>query len=98
MTIQEPAFHEALCDRFVLAQEATGLPKGKFAERVGLTSPQFTNISRYRNPPSHEAIRKAVQEFGFTSDWFYFGSKAGFRDATLAERLGVLQDKGQNPR
>lgn len=83
----DTAFIEALCDRFVLAQEATGLPKGKFAERVGLTGPQFTNISKYRNPPSHEAIRRAVEQFGFTSDWFYFGSRVGFRAPDLAERL-----------
>jgi transcriptional regulator with XRE-family HTH domain len=81
------SFREALCNRFLLAQDATGLTAKQFGERVGLASPQMTNIKRYRNPPSHEAIRNAVREFGFTADWFYFGSKAGFRDAALAARL-----------
>lgn len=79
--------HEALSDRFMLAWEATGLLKKDFAARVGLTSQQMTNIKTYRNPPSHEAISAASREFGFTSDWFYFGSKAGFRDPDLADRL-----------
>lgn len=92
-TTREPALHEALCDRFALAQEASLLAKGKFAARVGLTGPQFTNIIRYRNPPSHEAIRAAVREFGFTTDWFYFGSTIGFRDPDLAERLRNLQSR-----
>jgi len=81
------SFREGLCDRFLLAQEATGLSKKEFAARVGLTPPQLTNISTYRNPPSHEAILAAMREFGFTSDWFYAGSRVGFRDASLADRL-----------
>lgn len=92
MAITETAIHEELCDRFALAQEASLLPKGEFAKRVGLTGPQFTNISKYRNPPSHAAIHAAVREFGFTTDWFYFGFTTGFRDPALAERLrAVLQ-------
>lgn len=90
MPSREPALHEALCDRFAQAQEASLLPKGKFAARVGLTGSQFTNITKYRNPPSHEAIAAAVREFGFTTDWFYFGSTIGFRDPDLAERLRGL--------
>lgn len=93
MPTHEPALHEALSDRFGLAQEATLLSKSKFAKRVGLTASQFTNITRYRNPPSHEAIRAAVREFGFTADWFYFGSMIGFRDPSLADRLRELQAK-----
>jgi len=84
------AFREALCDRLMLLQEASGLPKGKFAARVGLTAPKLTNISNYRNPPSHEVIRAAVREFGVTAEWFYFGSMIGFRDPDLAERLREL--------
>lgn len=91
MSSSDTAFHEALCDRFVLAQEATGLAKGKFAQIVGLTSSQFTNISNYRNPPSHAVIRKAVKELGFTVNWFYFGSRAGFEDQALADRLRDLE-------
>lgn len=84
------AFREAICNRFLLAQEATGLPKGEFASRVGLTPQQMSNIRRFRNPPSHEAIAATVREFGFTADWFYVGSRAGFRDGALAERLRGL--------
>lgn len=85
------AFREAICNRFLLAQEATGLSKGAFAVRVGLTAPQLSNIKKYRNPPPHEAIAAAVREFGFTADWFYVGSRAGFRDEKLAERLQALE-------
>jgi len=52
---------EQICDRFLLAQEATGLTKGAFARRVGLTPSQLTNISKYRNAPPHEAIEKAAR-------------------------------------
>lgn len=85
------SFREAICSRFILAQEATNLPKGQFAARVGLTPSQLSNIGTFRNPPSHEAILAAVREFGFTADWFYVGSRVGFRDAGLAERLRTLE-------
>lgn len=84
-------FLEKLCHRFMQAQEVTKLSKKDFGERVGLSSQQMTNISTYRNPPSHEAIRRAATEFGFTADWFYFGSRVGFRDPVLAERLRELE-------
>lgn len=81
---------EALCDRIVLLQEASGLPKGKFAERIGLTPPQFTNIKTYRNPPSHDVISAVSREFGVPTEWLYFGSMVGFRDPLLADRLRQL--------
>jgi hypothetical protein len=87
---------EDLCDRFMLAQEATELPKGKFAERVGLTSQQMSNIKKYRNPPPHGAILKAIKEFGFTADWFYVGAKVGFRDGALADRLRDAEAKAES--
>jgi transcriptional regulator with XRE-family HTH domain len=80
-----------MCDRFMLAQEASGLPKGRFAARVGLTPSQLTNIARYRNPPNHEAIELASRELGLTTDWFYFGSRAGFREPRMADRLRDLE-------
>ncbi|HJS86226.1 MAG TPA: helix-turn-helix transcriptional regulator [Acetobacteraceae bacterium] len=61
-----------------MAQEATGLNKKAFAERVGLTPSQFSNISRYRNLPSRQAIAKACEQFGFTAEFFYLGQ--GKRD------------------
>lgn len=84
---------EELCDRFMLAQEASGLNKKQFAKRVGLTSSKLSNIASYRNPPSHTAILKAIQEFGFTADWFYMATKVGFRDAGLADRLRDAEAK-----
>ena len=86
----DTVFIEQLCDRFMLAQEATGLTKAAFARRVGLSSPQMTNIKTYRNPPSHEAIRNACREFGFPVSWFYEGTTFGARDPALAERLRLL--------
>ena len=93
----DTAFIEGMCDRFVLAQEATGLAKGQFARMVGLTNSQFTNISKYRNPSSHASIQKAVEQFGFTADWFLNGSKAGFRDPVLAGRLRDLEARDPTP-
>ena len=91
MPMNAASLRESLCDRFMLAQDATGLSKGEFAAAVGLTPSQLTNIKRYRNPPSHEAIYRAVREFGFTADWFYEGTKSGFRDPTLADRLRAAE-------
>jgi transcriptional regulator with XRE-family HTH domain len=82
---------EGLSERFVLAQEATGLTKTEFAARVGLTPQQLSNIKSGHNPPSHEAIYRAMQEFGFTADWFYLGSRVGFRDPDLGERLRIIE-------
>jgi transcriptional regulator with XRE-family HTH domain len=87
MSSSDTVFIEKLCDRFLLAQEATGLSQAAFASRVGLTSPQMTNIKKHRNPPSHEAIRNACREFGFPSDLFYEGVTYGVRDPAMAERL-----------
>lgn len=80
-----------MCDRFLLAQEATGLSAKEFGVRVGLSPSQMSNIKTYRNPPSHEAIRNVVREFGFTADWFYSGSRAGFRADGLADQLKSLE-------
>ena len=87
MSSSDTIFIEKLCDRFVLAQEATGLSQAAFASRVGLTRPQMTNIKKHRNPPSHEAIRNACREFGFSPVWFYEGVIFGTRDPAIAERL-----------
>ncbi len=84
---------ELICNRFVLAQEATGLRKGEFAKAVGLTPQQFTNISRYRNPPSPKAITLACEQFGFTTDFFYRGERPGFRDPALPMKLRGAQRK-----
>ncbi len=91
MTDTDTRFREAMCDRFLLAQEATGLSAKQFGAQIGLSPSQMTNIKTYRNPPSHEAIRNVVREFGFTADWFYFGSRAGFRVDDLADRLRNLE-------
>ena len=90
MSSSDTVFIEKLCDHFVLAQEATGLSQAAFAQRVGLTSPQMTNIKKHRNPPSHEAIRNACREFGFPPALFYEGVAFGTRDPLIAERLRVL--------
>lgn len=90
MSVAPTALKEALCDRLILLRDASGLPKGKFADRVGLTPSQLTNISNYRNAPAHEVIAKAAHEFGLTIEWFYTGSTVGFRDPKLAERLREL--------
>lgn len=82
---------EGICDRWRLAAEVTSPSLSAFAKRVGLTSPQMTNIGTYRNAPSHEAIYKAWQEFGIPADYFYWGSKLGFRDPEVAKRLSELE-------
>lgn len=84
-------FKEMLCDRFMIACEASLLPKNAFAKRVGLIPSQITNISNYRNPPSHDAIRAAIREFGFTANWFYEGDHVGFRDEALGRRVEALE-------
>jgi transcriptional regulator with XRE-family HTH domain len=78
---------EMLCDRLMLLQEATGLNRKQFAERVGLTKQQLSNIAIYRNPPSHAVIHKALLEFGVPPDYFYTGVKVGIRDENLVRLL-----------
>lgn len=95
MPLASTALQEALCDRLMLLQEASNLAKGVFASRVGLSGPQLTNISKYRNPPSHDVIAKAAEEFGLTTEWFYSGSTVGFRDPKLADRLRELKSRAE---
>jgi hypothetical protein len=85
--MRDVEFIEAMCDRFLAAQEATGLPKKEFAESVGLTASQLTNIRNYRNPPPHKAIALAAQTYGLTTDFFYSGNLGGMRDQSMAKRL-----------
>lgn len=96
MSEADTAIIEGICRRFLQAAKATGLQKAKFARAVGLTSQQLSNIAKFRNPPSHEVIHRAIQEFGFTADWFYMGARVGFRDPTLADRLRAAE-KDQPP-
>ena len=91
--ISKTQLTEAICDRFILSQTASGLSKSKYAARAGITPQQLSNIARYRNPPSHDAIWRATVEFGFTTDWFYSGSKVGFRNPGLAARLQTVMDR-----
>ena len=81
---------EGMCDRFMAACEATELPKRAFAESVGLTGPQLTNISRYRNPPPHRALLQAAQVYGLTTDFFYTGNLGGMRDQNMAAKLRAI--------
>lgn len=83
----------ARCNRFVLAQSASGFNQTAFAKRVGLTPSQFTNIKTYRNLPPRDAVVLACQEFGFTTDYFERDERAGFRDPKLAEKLRDAERK-----
>jgi transcriptional regulator with XRE-family HTH domain len=73
MSGASPELHESLCQRFMLVQEASGLSKIQFARMVGMSPQQYSNVRAYRTAPSHEAILRACEQFGLTSDWFYFG-------------------------
>jgi transcriptional regulator with XRE-family HTH domain len=91
--MRDVEFIESLCDRFLAACEAAGGSKRDFAEAVGLTSQQLTNISRYRNPPPHKAIAEAARLYGLTTDFFYTGNLGGMRDQTMAVRLREILAK-----
>ena len=93
MATNDITFLEDLCDRFMTAQTATGLTRTAFGKRVGLSVSQMTNISRHRNPPSHEAIKNACREFGFTANWFYDGIRVGLLDDVIAERLRDMESR-----
>lgn len=47
---------EKLCERFRLAADACTKTKREFANRVGLSSSQLSNLGNNRNPPPHTAI------------------------------------------
>lgn len=85
--MRDTELREALCDRFMAVAEASGKQKQDFATSVGLTGPQLTNISRYRNPPPHKAIAAAAQAYGVTTDFFYTGNLGGMRDQDMADKL-----------
>ncbi len=91
--LRDVEFKEALCDRFVLAQEASGLGKKAFAESVGLTAQQLSNIARYRNPPPPKAVNEACRVYGYTTDFFYRNEWGGMRDPTLPGRLHAAQER-----
>jgi transcriptional regulator with XRE-family HTH domain len=86
---------EKLCERFRLAADACTKTKREFAERVGLSSSQFSNLGNNRNPPPHTAIYKAWVEFGIPADYFYHGVKAGIRDPAIAKRLSALESQAE---
>ena len=88
--MRDVEFIEAVCNRFMAACEASGLPKQDFARAVGITAQQLTNISRYRNPPSHKAIAEAARVYGLTTDFFLTGNLGGMRDQSMASRLRVI--------
>jgi hypothetical protein len=97
LILRDKILRDKLCGRFRLAQEATGLRKGVFAQRVGLSPAQLSNIFRCSNSPPRFAIAAAVREFGFTTNFFYFGDRAGMRDPDMpaklrsaAAKLGVI--------
>jgi ribosome-binding protein aMBF1 (putative translation factor) len=85
--VRDVEFIELMCDRFMAACEASGLSKQDFARTVGLTAQQLSNISVYRNPPSHKALAEAARAFGLTTDFFYSGNLGGMRDQTMADKL-----------
>jgi hypothetical protein len=78
---------EGLCDRLMVAWEASGLSKAEFAESIGLTGPKLSNIARYRNAPPHTAIAAAARTYGLTTDFFYTGNLGGMRDQNMADRI-----------
>lgn len=86
---------EKLCERFRLAADACTKTKREFANRVGLSSSQLSNLGNNRNPPPHTAIYKAWVEFGIPADYFYHGTKVGFRDPTVAKRLSELEAQSE---
>lgn len=84
---------ETICDRFILAQEVSGMNKTKFAHAVGLTSSQLSNIACYRNPPSHTAIKKAVELLGLSVDWIYGGAIPGLQNPEALGRIMAAQKR-----
>jgi transcriptional regulator with XRE-family HTH domain len=91
---------KAIAERFRMAADASGLSKTEFADRLRLSSAILGNMAGKKarvTPPSHVAIYRAIQEFGFTADWFYQGSKVGFRDPKLARRLTEIEESGKPP-
>lgn len=78
---------ELLCNRFMVAQEATGLNKKDFGAAVGASPQTMSMIKAYSRQPSREVVQAAIREFGFTAEWFYLGQRGGIQDRELAEKL-----------
>lgn len=89
----EKQIRETICDRFLLAQDISGMNKGTFARAVGLTSSQLSNIASYRSPPSHSAIKKAVELLGLSIDWIYGGPIPGLQNPDALNRIIAAQKR-----
>jgi transcriptional regulator with XRE-family HTH domain len=87
VAVRDVELIEAMCNRFLAVCEATGQLKQDFAQSVGVSPQSLTNISNYRNPPSHFAIEAVSRLYGVTADFFYTGNLGGMRDETMATKL-----------
>lgn len=96
--MSEAEFIKAVCDRLAIAIETTGLNKRQFGARIGLSSQQVSNALSYRTAPKPLVIDKICAEFGFTTDYFYRGIKAGMRDPALSDKITEIERRSVTSR
>jgi hypothetical protein len=98
-SIEKLRLKELLCDRFMLAQELSGLNKSRFAEAVGLTPPKLTNIANHRNHPPHAAILQAAAFIGnLDVNWFYGGPLPRDQSVEFMNKMATALKKRQPAR
>jgi len=71
-----------------LAIDALGLSQAEFARRTQIATNKLHNYLRGDNYPDPLWLSRVCDEFGFTTDWFYRGVRAGVA-AGVAEHLRV---------
>ncbi len=89
---------ELICDRFIMAQELSGLNKRRFAMAVGLSPSKLTNIAAHRNFPSHAAIQKAAAFVGnLDVNWFYGGPVPRDQSPEFMRKMADVMTRPRQP-
>ena len=88
-------------NRILKVQEASGLNKTAFAERVNLSQPYVSQICTGAKTPSDRTIADIVREFNVNEVWLRTGEGEMFRqlsrDDEIAQFIGsVLSDDRDN--
>jgi hypothetical protein len=91
MTAADMAYREFLCDRVMLAWEASGVSKLRFARSIGISAPLLSNYAAYRSTPSHAVLSAICDNYGIPPGYFFQnGGKSHSANTPLVQRAMEL--------
>jgi DNA-binding transcriptional regulator YiaG len=73
----DPEYKRFVCRNLKLARQATELRLVEFARRIGVSPQALANYEAADAYPPRQALVRACNEFGFTTDFFYRGIRRG---------------------